>query len=905
MPALTFALRHLLRYWRLNLVLLLGLTSATALLAGLSVYGDAVGQSYLRDALSSYTTPGARNICVSATDGAILDEQIYSTIRAKLGDILGERFALREIKLAAYQPLRTPGKGLAPVRFHFYDLWAFQGLEEKVRVVEGRFPVHQEPSDPGNTREPLTLEVAVGAEAVARTGVQVGDVLTATGPAGPLALYVVGVLEPLEPDHDRWWGDPRTFSIEVKLVGRSAEFITLSAFVPEETMIDTLPRHDQSWRILVDGDKITTGNARWLQETITNLQAQLGGGPAELQSSLPRILVDVQRTLATTRIALFLIATPLLALILYTLWTVNSSLLDRWEGELVSIAARGCSRLQITLVFALGGLVLALLAVLCGPWLAMGALSLWGLVMDLPLPVRLGAGPWLLALVAVGLGWLAIALPAYLATRQTRRDGWHRLALAPIKPAWQRRYVDLVLLLLGAVGVWQLGRSGSLLMSRIGQVPTADPFLLLSSFVLVLGVALALLRVLPHLANPAAQLAKQGHGLTTPLGLARLARAPLEPGRMVLLVSLATALLLFTNTFVSSLHAGQEETARVHAGADLRISSAEATAGAALESAADLPGVLVASPVLRSEFRDRQARAVSFMAVDPATFAQVAYYPPQLSADRPSIASMLDALQAPASHGALPAIVSRSALSLKDGIGTHIPFVLGGQDLTFEVRAIADSFPTLPELFIVTDWHALGEQIDLSLVYFRSGEIWFATDPSRHAELVQDPRLAGRILVDAQAELLRLQTDALTQGTAGAFELSSLMLGLLSVAGFLLLQTLAAHERRYEFGLLRAIGLAPGQLFGLLVAEGLWVIGLGLLLGTGLGCGLVWMLVPYLSRALATSLSGVEIVQVTIDWPAVLRLYTILVGGYALAMIGSLLVLRRAGLDRVVRLTVD
>ena len=364
--------------------------------------------------------------------------------------------------------------------------------------------------------------------------------------------------------------------------------------------------------------------------------------------------------------------------------------------------------------------------------------------------------------------------------------------------------------------------------------------------------------------------------------LRRWVGAPFQPSRLVFLVALATSLICFSNIFVSSLRASQAETARYRSGADLRISARNPTAEAALSDVSDLPGVVVASPVVRTDALDGYIGTIDLLAIDLETFAQVAHYPQDTK--HPPLLGLIQALQRETSTAMLPAIVSRSLLTSDEPVGDLVSFTLGGEELSFEIRAIVDEFPTLSENFIVTDWRALGQQIDLNLWYFRFSELWLATEPTQHDALAKDPALAIRTLADVQAELLSLQSDAMARGIMGTFQVSGLVLALFSVAGFLFSYHFAACSRTYEFGLLRARGLADRQMLGLLVVAGVLCVGMGVLTGAVMGYGLALLMLPYLSRAMAVSLGRVGIDQVVVDWPTVLRLYTVLVIAYLAAM---------------------
>jgi putative ABC transport system permease protein len=463
-----------------------------------------------------------------------------------------------------------------------------------------------------------------------------------------------------------------------------------------------------------------------------------------------------------------------------------------------------------------------------------------------------------------------------------------------------RLYLDLVLLGFGSLLYWQLSRSGSFVMSRVRAPLQADPFLLLGSSVLLLAVALLFLRMLPYLLSLATRISRRGRGPILLIALARWARAPLAPNRAVLLITLAMSLIFFSSILVSSLRVSQAEAARYRSGADLRISARKPTAADTLQGVASLPGVLAVSPIVRTDALDGYIETVELLAIDPETFAQVAHYPQDTA--NPPLLELVQLLERDEASGALPAIISSSLLTSEDKVGGQVSYTIGREKLSFEIRAIVDEFPTLPENFVVTNWRSLGRQIDLDLWYFRFSELWLATDPTRHNVVAKDPELADRILADVQTELRSLESDAMAQGATGALQICTLVLGLLSVAGLLMIRYFAVHKRAYEFGLLRAMGLAPRQMLGLLVVEGVLVVGLGMLVGTVLGIGLTKITLPYLSRALAVSLGRFEIRQIVVHWPAVLRLYAILAACYLLATGCSLLTLvgtRNAGALRL------
>jgi hypothetical protein len=99
------------------------------------------------------------------------------------------------------------------------------------------------------------------------------------------------------------------------------------------------------------------------------------------------------------------------------------------------------------------------------------------------------------------------------------------------------------------------------------------------------------------------------------------------------------------------------------------------------------------------------------------------------------------------------------------------------------------------------------------------------------------------------------------------------------------------------------VGLETGQIRSLLVVESVLVVGMSLLAGTAIGYGLVRTILPYLSRALAVSLGGIEIGRAGVDWLAALWICAVLAICHLLAMGCSLLALVRARVPGAPRLS--
>jgi hypothetical protein len=557
-------LRHLRRHWRVNVAVLLCLTLASALLASLSGYAAAVATRELNRSLDE-ARPAERTLLITGTPYTFREE-LYQDLQERLGQVVKDRLVIRHATLSAGQQPSLEGTGrkraVALLDVYSFDASGTQGrkLSEKVRVVEGRLPAQMRMNEAIGYWPP-PVEAVIGVRAAGQSGYGVGDRVTASG------LYhrldIVGIVEPLDPSDDVWGEDLSAFAVVSDTRDLNADAIALPLIIAPESMQSYLGQpvfpHQVSWRITLSHHLIRADKAGALYADLINFQTQSATLGAKTSTGLVRILADALARLSRVRMALFLLTAQTLIFVLYTLVTFTSSMVERSQVELATLSARGASVWQIVQVFALENLLLALPAgLLLGPGLAQGAIRLWGKSSGEVAPATLPYEAWLLSGVAAGLGWLALVLPVFLAAQRSVRGAPPMRVRPPQQSVAQKGYLDLYLLAFGGLLYWQLNRSGSFVMRRLGNSPLADPLLLIGPSLLLIAAAMVFLRILPFLLRPAARFSQHLRGLVLPLGLCRLARDPLQPGHVVLLVSLTAGLVLFARTFADSLAYSQE-----------------------------------------------------------------------------------------------------------------------------------------------------------------------------------------------------------------------------------------------------------------------------------------------------------------------------------------------------------
>jgi predicted lysophospholipase L1 biosynthesis ABC-type transport system permease subunit len=148
--------------------------------------------------------------------------------------------------------------------------------------------------------------------------------------------------------------------------------------------------------------------------------------------------------------------------------------------------------------------------------------------------------------------------------------------------------------------------------------------------------------------------------------------------------------------------------------------------------------------------------------------------------------------------------------------------------------------------------------------------------------------------VNSRSERERaLLEDPIPLGVIGALALGFVVAAIFAAVGFAASAAAAARARRFEFAVLRSLGLRTRQLSGWISIENGLVVALSLLGGTVLGLVVAWLVLPYV--ALGTSGEPpVPPVVVSVPWGLVLLLELALLG--SLVLVAAFQVVRIRGL---------
>ncbi len=629
------------------------LLAATSVLAATVLYADTVATGGLREAVASGDVR-TRNVDVSvATDPrslAALDAVVRPTLAAALEGVGGE-----VVRVLRSDPL-VPAGGADETATDLAVAASLEHLPEHARLVAGRWA----------TAGAKPIEATVSEAGAKALGVQIGDRRAFTDIRSPSvggSIVVVGIWTPLDPNDPYWLGDPlERAGSEVGATGATTRgpFVVADA----DLAAGITSGLTAEWRGLVPVSALTPDGAARLSADISGLRTRLGAQlPGVTQptvtTGLPRLLDTLTVAISASRSSILLLALQFGALALYAVVLVSGLLLERRGAETALLRSRGATTGHLLTMALVEALLLAVPVVVLAPLVAVGIVGLVTRLGPAPVPTLAPspatvAAPAAVALAA-GLVWLvALALPT-IASAAAEAGVRASLARPLARTLGQRLGLDLVLVAVAGIGLWQLRLYGAPLTRTAAGTLVADPLLVAAPALTLVAGGIVAIRILPRLAELGERVLGRARGLVASLGSRQLARRPLRYTRSALLLVLAVALGTFAAAYAATWTRSQADQAAYQAVASVRVVANDyptlpSWATASLVEGA--PGVTAAVPVsLETVSSGRTVHDVRLAAVDAARLGTVVGADPRdqsdldglraLVAERPEVGLLL------------------------------------------------------------------------------------------------------------------------------------------------------------------------------------------------------------------------------------------------------------------------
>jgi ABC-type lipoprotein release transport system permease subunit len=615
------ALLHRIRSdWPVVLAAGLLLLCAATLLAAGAVYGDVVALGGLRRAVLD--APPADRVVVIGTSAAAGDvNKIDEVVTAEATEVLGQGGG--EIGFAAVSRGFAPVGVAADDQSQLIRFGTYRHIEDHAALVDGAWP----------DAESRDVQVALSEGAAAALGLGIGDTLELAGrDAGSVRLTaeVVGIWRP-DRDDPYWLAN----ALELDGVETRGPFTTTGPLVI--AMDDLLNRVsgrelDLEWRAIPDVNGLQVGGLDALRRDLESLSARLQddrlpGRSLRVESELPGILAEVDRRTLVSRGGVMLLTVQFAILAGYAILLVAGMLIERRRVEVALLRSRGAGTTHLASMAFGEALLLAIPSALIAPYLAVSVVQLLGTIGPLAQAgiastATVDDDARAVAAIAAGACVVALTIPSVLSggnpagvrARLSRHVG---------RTLPQRIGVDIVLVALAAIGLWQLRLYGSPLTANARGVLGLDPLLIAAPGIGLLAGGILATRLVPRLAEIAERVLSRRTGLVASIGARQLARRPLRYTRSALLLMLAAALGTFAASDAATWAASQQDQATYRAAADLRMTISDYNdlpTWAVGPAARSIDGVEAAAPIVRAPLDvGRAIRGGQLLGFDPAT----------------------------------------------------------------------------------------------------------------------------------------------------------------------------------------------------------------------------------------------------------------------------------------------
>ncbi len=931
-----FAAKRLLHKSQLMVATVLGLIITVTLVTAVPAFSDGMSEFLLQRELSEQNTdrrqPSSsvllRHFSRPEVNEPPTSVEQYLSADAFFANRMGQLTRMEETAQVSY--LQTDVYPVLPVDTALASGRRERSLEyawfatasdigDHIRYIEGRAHTSEIGSLAIDDHQALLIEVSASNDLLDDLGYLVGDRIKliyedeATQEEIPIAFDIVGRWVPIDPeDRTYWFYNPdSTYNRGGFLVNRDLYLETLLARYPGLF-------YEATWYSDFDPASIRASNYRAVAGGLVTLRAAtntiLPG--TKLDYSPQDVIIRFNEKLFFLKLLLFILAAPVVAIILYYVSLTAGMVVDQQRSEIAVLKSRGVGTTQIVGVYLIEGLLVAAVALAIGPLLALGLAQVIGKTYTFlvftdraNLPVMLTQQHYFYAIGAVVIATLATLAPAVAAARLTVVEFKQDVSRTLRKPIYQRFFLDVLILGVVIYGYVNLRNRDSLLSFGPGGELFSDPLLVIMPVLFIFAVALLFLRFIPYIVAVLALAGNRWFGVGIHLGLRQIGRSPGQYTRLVLLLVLTFALGTFSASMAATIDRNISDRAFYGVGSEIFFEETgfwDADNSIWIIQPADLHSKAVdadGEPMLDEFARlwldsdahfippgRTQADTLNVYGIDPIPFAKTVWWRGDFAPYH--INSMANTLAG--DERALLAYREYFSDELLLRLGDPLTIRFAQTDMEFFIAGWIDDFPThYPERgpYVVANldyihrnigespWDILGVPAEGNAPEDIARAIW-----DLNIDLLRY-RVAGVDIQDARA-------DATQTGTFGILTVGFVISTLLTLLGFLLYSFLSFRRRLQEFGVLRAMGLSVRQMISLFMFENGFLIGLGTVVGTGLGIVTGNLFIPFLQLS-ADQYADTPSFVIETAWGDIAKIFAVLGIVLAVAVPVSIWMLRR------------
>ncbi|WP_426445612.1 ABC transporter permease [Paenibacillus sp. S-38] len=900
-------LRKMMNNKWLETSLLLGLVLSVALASSMPVYTNAILQRLLIQELRQLQLEGSQYPGIYWLSAQLGEDAEKKKISLPETDALmqeaGERFGLplqayvRERSTQRYGLLPAQSNKADPNKQRSADLTALDGMEEHIRLVDGRMPA-KEPVDG-------VYEALIVNEALTELSMVLDGVFALRLQPGSEPVYVkpVGIFDRSDYGDLYWYNIPSSY--------KNSFLIDFDLFERDFTAGGKLNVQAGYWYAALDYSRMTLASASDFERADRTIQEHMDARYETHNKNAPAMqtLAAYYAKEKSLRTMLWSLNVPVMLMLAFYLYMVAALITDRQKTEIAVLRSRGASRLQIILSYAAEGLVLGVCALLLGPYAGVALTKMLGassgfleFVQRAKLEVNLNADAYVYALAAIGASLVMTLIPVFLATRLSITQHKQQSARKDTSSFWHRFGLDVILIGLALYGLYNYRtRMQDLLSLGLSSDDLRlDPLLFLIPALFILGTGLLVLRIYPWLIMLVYRAGRRWWPPSLYAAMLQVSRSIVQYQIIMVFLIVTIATGLYGASATRTINANTADKIRYAAGADITMKirwendappvilyselqeeqeqEAVKPQAAAEEDAppepprrtqytepsflpfTQLPGVESAAKVFVRPGADlikgKTSGSVQLMGIDTKAFGETAWMRSGLLDHH-----IRDYLNLIASRTSA-VLISRTVAEeygVKAGETVSIGWK-GVEAIPFTVYGIIDYWPSWnpnpgsgsgsgtveekaggpdgaktsrPKLIV---GHLSYIQNNLALEPY---EVWLKLKPGAPSQAVyaavKEQGFQIEELRDAKQEQIKAVKEPFQLAINGVMTLGFLISVCICFFGFLLYWVLSLHARTLQYGIFRAMGISLPQLIGMLAAEQVLISGAAIAIGMGTG----------------------------------------------------------------------
>lgn len=529
--------KRLVDEWKLLSSVFIGILVAVTISVGSTVYLTALEQLAFRVSLNQISAPllnltvFAKRISLTSEAVDDLDELVTIIATEHIEDLYAghEMYLKGTSSIVGTDELPLPAIGdqesMAMVWDGFFH--TLTNFEKHSVFLQGRAPS----ASPLETGEGITVEASISEQVAEESKLGPGDtVVVATDVFVPtrVTVRIVGVLQ-ADDLMDEYWstaalvltsqsaaaqgGEESGFPPPDGTVWDDNQDLAIGLFVPIEVMTEVIgPANERTLANPIVFGKIDKNNlgtwtaARFVQRLDMIEDEILDTIPGATVSSgtVRGLIANVGRRVFFSRIPLLFLLTIMVVTVLFYMTMMVSYLARSRERDSALMRTRGVGITELLRLYTLEGIVMCLLALLLGPLIAFGTITVIGLVP----PFRETTGGEVLLVraepiaFAISAGVALLCLFLYVAFGAAgARSGLLVQKARAARPAtmsfFHRYYLDVALVVIGGLVFWELQSREQIVSSGLFTELQVNETLLFGPILFLIVVALFFMRLFP------------------------------------------------------------------------------------------------------------------------------------------------------------------------------------------------------------------------------------------------------------------------------------------------------------------------------------------------------------------------------------------------------------------------